>query len=345
MKLRGLSRRKYAVFALMTMALTTVVGVGTLLAVDVYLHGKLATAGGLNVWGYRGPSVGRKQPRETRVAVIGGSTAFGYGVRWHEAFPAYLQDLLNNRLQAEGRTVSVVNLAYNNEGAHSLQFTLQDYAYLDFDAVVIYSGYNDLGLNLSVYRRTSAVFRLTGYMPILPLVLREKAMTIRYNGNLDAAYRKEATVYRPNVVQRAAATSMTAVASAMGSLDRPQNSEGAEPDPDVVRAGAECGPRWAHYCGSMLKAITLALAAGKDVLMVSQPRSLERPTHHVDQQAQLVAFLTRRFGSNPRLRFANLMDVVNLADTSICYDGLHLKPEGNRMIAERLLEPVLEMIR
>ena len=39
---------------------------------------------------------------------------------------------------------TVVNLAYNNEGAYSFTFTMKDYGYLDHDLVCLYEGYNDL---------------------------------------------------------------------------------------------------------------------------------------------------------------------------------------------------------
>ena len=40
--------------------------------------------------------------------------------------------------------INVLNLGFNNEGAYSFKYTLKDYDYLDYDEVVLYSGYNDL---------------------------------------------------------------------------------------------------------------------------------------------------------------------------------------------------------
>ena len=51
-----------------------------LLALDLYVHAKFDDYAGTNIWGYRGSVVGTKQDGERRVAVVGGSTAFGYGV-------------------------------------------------------------------------------------------------------------------------------------------------------------------------------------------------------------------------------------------------------------------------
>src|SRR5438874_525530 len=80
--------------------------------------------------------------------------------------------------------------------------------------VVSYSGANDLPTpNLTVYRHTSPIFRLFGYMPILPLVLREKSMVIMYGGNLEAAYLGEKTVFRPNLAKRTTASAMAAAAN------------------------------------------------------------------------------------------------------------------------------------
>ena len=68
-----------------------------LLAVDVYLHGKFEKSAGFNVWGYRGPAVGRKGADEYRVVILGGSSAYGYGTNWDEAIPAALERQLAGR--------------------------------------------------------------------------------------------------------------------------------------------------------------------------------------------------------------------------------------------------------
>src|SRR5438093_187187 len=87
--------RRRMVFALLAITLAFVFALGVLLAADLYVHRKFQASGGVNMWGYRGPTVGRKQRNERRVVVLGESTAFGYGVLWHEAFPVALERLLN----------------------------------------------------------------------------------------------------------------------------------------------------------------------------------------------------------------------------------------------------------
>lgn len=174
-----MTRRRLA-FIGTAIVVATVIPVAALLAIDVYLHRKYERTGGFNVWGYRGPTVGRKQPGEYRVVFLGGSTAFGYGVDWNQSIPFVLEGLLNGRRTGNER-FSVVNLAYNNESAYSFKFTLADYRSFGYDLVCLYEGYNDLmgdpvGPNTSVFRRDSPIFRLTGYLPIFPSSSRRRRL-------------------------------------------------------------------------------------------------------------------------------------------------------------------------
>src|SRR5437762_4697909 len=58
---------------------------------------------------------------EYRVAVLGGSAAYGYGTNWDEAMPALLERELGGRTAGPFQTFRVVNLGYNNEGAYSFK--------------------------------------------------------------------------------------------------------------------------------------------------------------------------------------------------------------------------------
>ncbi|MDP2389959.1 MAG: hypothetical protein Q8N52_06485, partial [Acidobacteriota bacterium] len=163
-----MTRRKRVLFALTAVALASVVAGGALLAVDIVLHGRYEKSAGYNIWGYRGPSVGGKQAGELRIVMTGGSSAYGYGAQWDEAIPARLEQSLSARSAAEA--VRVINLGYNNEGAYSFKFTLNDYLWLDYDLAILYEGYNDLlgdssPPNTQVFRHESPVYRLTGYLP------------------------------------------------------------------------------------------------------------------------------------------------------------------------------------
>lgn len=342
----SLKRRRYALFACVAVILALVLSTGVVVAGDLYLHHKYADLVGLNIWGYRGPVVASKQPGEWRLEVLGESTAFGYGVRWDESFPAYLENDLKTQT---GRRVSVVNLAYNNQGAHSFKFTLDDYKYLHSDAALFYSGYNDLGgANTSIFRDDSLVFRLTGYMPIFPMIFREKAMAMRY-GNLEQAYGGGKTTFRPNITARATASALEAAVSITDSLGNQlsKNSVDATVD-EAATEGAPCGEWWAHYCGEMYESVKLALSQGKRVLIVTQPYITFKPDvmeRHLDQRRHLNEFLHMKFGDDARIRFANLGDAVSVTDPSLCYDGMHLTAKGNERIAAALTSHVRELMR
>ena len=334
-----MTTKRYAAFALAAVVLATVAALVVLLAVDLYLHRKYMDLVAINTRGYRGPAVGRKQPGEWRLAVLGESTAFGYGVHWHDAIPALLEERLN-AVAGAARRASILNLAYNNEGAHSYPFTLEDYAYLDYDAVLLYSGYNDLWSNTEAFRRKSIVFRLTGYMPIFPLIFREKAMVIRWNGALEDAYWGRKTTFVPTLAQRATATALETAVSISRSLDEQfaqdhhilSREEGHVVDAATAE-GVECGIDFDHYCGEMYVATKFALDRGTQVLVVTQPHMNAR---HREQQAVLRAFLERRFGGNARLHFASMEDEIDLKDRSLAYDGMHLTRAGNQRIAAAL---------
>ena len=218
-----MSAMQRVLFACLAVLLSTLLIIVLLFGVDLYLHKKFEHSAGLNIRGYRGPVVKRKQPGERRIVVLGGSTAFGYGVGWPESFPAQLERKLDDQRRAEGRgPVSVVDLAYNIQGAYSFLFTLQDYARLDYDIALLYTGHNDLGTtpNTTVFRHGSSIFQLTGYYPIFPVIFSEKAIALRYGGNLEAAYRQKKTVFKPNLAQQALAAALDAALNIDRSLER-----------------------------------------------------------------------------------------------------------------------------
>ena len=346
-----ISRRKRVVFAVIAIVVPCLAVAGTLLAVDVHLHSKYQTSAGFNVWGYRGPVAGPKQPGEYRVAVLGGSAAYGYGVNWDLAIPA----LLEQRLAAAapvGRTFRVINLAYNNEGAYSFAFTQRDYAYLNCDLVFLYEGYNDLmgdpkAPNVSIFRHESPVFRLTGYLPIFPIVFKEKAAAMLSGGDVGALYRSQnKTVFRPDIATRAAAGVLRTTAEIGQSLERQLGRVTAEPSHGIREVGATgCRYPWGQYCQSITAAVRMALAANRQVLFASQPYELGENLHarHVEQQREAAAMLARAFGDDPRVRYVNLGDVVDLGDPAISFDRMHLTAAGNRQLTEHLVKPVVEM--
>jgi hypothetical protein len=208
-----LSRRRKVLFGLAAVALASGVMIIGLVAADIYVHWRTQNVAGVNVWGYRGAPVGAKGHGEVRVAMVGGSTVYGWGLPSHESIASFLEQRLN--ASASGRRFSVVNLGAPGQGAFGFVTDLADFEDLDYDIVCLYEGYNDLGPmtirgrdNYLLWRRESPVFRWTGYYPILPIVLREKADLLTGEGTV-----KEGGVrFRPGLGSRVAGGAMRAVA-------------------------------------------------------------------------------------------------------------------------------------
>ena len=345
----ALTRRKKIVFALVAMTLSLAGVMLTLLAADLLLHWRAERSAGLNRYGYRGPVIGRKQPGELRVAMLGGSTAFGYGVGWQESIPAYLEAELRKRL---GRPVTVVNLGYNNEGAYAFVPNLEDFEYLDYDVIVLYEGYNDLmgdaGPNRFVYRRNSVIFRRTGYLPILPLYLEEKAMTLRHGMDTNAAYEAAGnasagpTVFRPGLAQRTSAGALAAVAAMARALDG-QLAERPAKTPHPREPALGCVDPWIAYCESAAAAIRYGLTHDNAVVVASQPRLIGPVTRekHESQRAALAGMIERTFAGERRVMWADLGNVVDLTQPNVTFDAMHLTPQANAKVAAALVEPVI----
>jgi hypothetical protein len=252
------------------------------------------------------------------------------------------------------RAIKVINLGYNNEGAFSFAYTLADYKYLQYDLAVLYEGYNDMmgdpnGPNLAVFRHDSPVFRLTGYLPIFPLVFHEKAAVLT-TGSADSLYpaaSRTRTVFQPNLARRTTAEVLNAAADVGQSLERQLGRFTAEAHRQIEGADeGGCPFPWAEYCRSVQRGIEVALQMNKQVLVVRQPR-LDGAVgaRHDWQQRVLADMVHRRFGNNPRVALADLASVVTLTDPNVSFDRMHLTPAGNQMVAAALVEPILQMVR
>lgn len=346
------SRLRRFVFACIAMALSATCCLAALFAVDLYAHRRAERTAGLNIWGYRGPTVGAKAPGEVRIVFLGGSTMFGYGVVAGEAIPAVVEREL--RAQAGVAPVSGVNLGYNAEGAYSFAFTLRDFAHLDYDVAVLYEGYNDMmgdptAPNTAVFRHESAVFRLTGYYPILPLALREKAMSLRFGGNLDAAYAEARgegkTVFTPTVGQRTSAAALETALRVSESIGQQLGRLTDAPSRTITAADGRCPYPWAEYCESVHLAVAEARSRGTRVAVVTQP-GLFPPMRerHVAQQDALRAMLRRDFAEDAGVTYVDLSGAVDLQDPALCYDGMHLTAAGNQQAGAALARALVPIV-
>jgi hypothetical protein len=346
------TRLKKLIFAAAAMAISVAIGITILLALDLYAHHRVERSAGLNWRGYRGPTVGRKQPGELRVAILGGSTVFGYGVAWDETIPVFLERALAAKMP--NRRVSVVNLGLIGEGVYAFLPSLQDFEDLQIDVVCLYEGYNDLlgdqRPNIDLVRHESTVFRLTGYFPVLPLVISEKLMAMRF-GTVDAAYerdrerQRQSAVFHPNAAQRTAGAAFKAAADLSNALSRQLDTLARE-DPSKDPSGRSgCETPWARYCDFVYAAVEYATDRGQGVVIGAQPILTSEPgrERQTGQQRALADLFQRVFSKNPRVRYADFSKTIDLGDEKYAFDGMHLTPPGNEIIAQGLLEPVMEL--
>ena len=335
MKLSPLKRSLFALVAVTgSFALLLIAMIGA----DLYAHHKVERSAGLNRHGYRGPVVGRKRPGETRVVMLGGSTVYGFDAEVEDTLPAQLE----RAVAVVEPHVQVVNLGFNGEGAVAFVPTLRSYEYLDYDIVCLYEGYNDVlgdaSPNVFQKRHASPVFRAFGYFPILPLVLNEKAMFLRQSGG-GSQPGEAKPVFRPGLANRTSATALEAT-SAFAEALSVQLGRLIDPVEAAPHTGAGCGAPWSYYCGAVGAAVQFAIERGKSVLVIGQPRlAYGQAERHASQQQALAEMLARDFGGNPRVRYVDVADAVDLSDQSVAFDGLHLHRDGNARVAARLVEP------
>jgi len=122
----------------------------------------------INQFGYRGPARASKRPGERRVVIVGGSAAFDGRVVWSATLGPALVRAMNalEGVPDETPFADVQNVSQALDGADSYVTTLREYSYLRPDVVLVYDGYDAVG-NQPHGRHASAVFRSTGYLPIL----------------------------------------------------------------------------------------------------------------------------------------------------------------------------------
>ena len=346
-----MTRSRRVRFVIAAIIIGIIAPFATLALADVYVHRKFERIVLYNVWGYRGPTVRAKKRGEYRVAVLGGSAAFGFGVRWYAAMPT----LLEERLRSSAPSTVVVNLAYNAQGVYAFVPTMEDYANLKYDAVLLYESYNDLLSDPSqppraVFRRESALFRLTGYMPVFPIVAREKASVLLYGDTrrvYEAAQHAQ-TVFTPGLARKAAADVLESAAAVSESLERQFEHVVSRHTTDVAPEAADpsgCGGTWAAYCRLMYKAIVAARHRGVQVLVATPPYVLGeqlRPAN-VAQQREVAAMISRVFGNDGDVMYVNLGNLVDLSDPSLSFDRMHLTADGNARVAAALTEPMLNL--
>ena len=321
---------KKIIFSCLAVLLGIFLTLGLLLCIDLYLHKKFSKFAGLNYRGYRGEVVGKKEPGEIRIAMVGGSSVFGYGLTHDQAMPAHLERKLNSKIFSkdhELRRFTVLNLAYNGEGAYALYYNLKDFRYLNYNIVVFYSGYNDLNpKNRFVFRHSNPIFRLSGYMPILPMCITEKLKLVKRGGKYS-----NPVLHNFNAKDTVKIAALEQMSHLSGGVENTLNRiwvDNQENIPDSL-------DQWSWFLHYMKKAIDYALTENKRVIVVLQPYFSDE---HRKQQCELKKMLVANYSGNSNLGYLDLGEFLSLKDSQVCFDGLHLTSSGYELVANRIAD-------
>lgn len=283
-----------------------------MIAADFRAHRASESLGGVNLWGYRGPVMQQKVPDEIRIAVAGGDLAFGWGVAAGETLAADLRQEVSSVVDRPGgraHRVTAVNLGAMGLPAAGYASWIERYQYLHADLVcVLIDTPGGARTRAILPREESAVFALTGYVPMLPLVLTEKGVSMKSS------------------VVAAAGRAMTWIDRRAYDAFHGQRPRQVSTDADAIG-----------------DAVRAALKTARGVVIVAPP--LTGPANDRPAHAALVATLSAAFQHEPRVRMVDLGDVTELADPGLRLDGFNFSAGGHAKIATRVAPAVLDLVQ
>ena len=324
----GKLSRGVAVAAAVQAAAFAVVAV---VALDLYAHKRVDTVAGLNIWGYRGAVAYRKAPREIRVAVVGGTRAFGLGSSssWTIATVVRQQVMLaTDRPGRSVRQVVPLTLAWPGALPDSYVATLEHFSYLAPDYICFY---DDLGVGGSAMpAERSGLFARTGYWPALPVVLQEKGMLWRF-GSVRAGY-VGGTSSTSGMLRQVAGTGVQLAGRALSRVDRviarsPASHRADNPE---------------RYATELMEAVDLALAHAQGVVVALSPAELPLQSANA---AAVMPRLEARAAIAKNLRVVDLSDTPLLLDASQRVDDWNYGGDAIAAAANRLAPAVIDLIR
>jgi hypothetical protein len=315
------------------------IGAVLTVALDLREHGRVSPLGGVNEWGYRGPVARQRQPHEIRIAMVGGTRAFGWGVP-ASALPGELGRvtmLTTDRPGGDLRPIVVINLGRMGALPDAYPEIIEHFAYLQPDYICLY---DDLGVPggspVTGTDGTSGIYQLTGYAPALPLVLREKGMAWRV-GDVERGYgaagpNRDST---PSVFRRAAGTALQSVGRTLAAADQAIASQ--------VSRSRTSSHHQVGYADAMIAAIESAHRHAHGVVVVLSPPETAK------QAANLLAVQTAleaRTGSTPWLRRVNLGDDAGLSgDRGLRLDGWNYSSAGVAEVAKAIVPALVSLIQ
>ena len=319
------------------LAVETVALAGVLtLSLDLREHGRVAPLGGVNEWGYRGSVAQQRKPHEIRIAIVGGTRAFGWGVPASALVTEVSRavKLTTDRPGAEVRPVVAINLGRLGALPEAYPEIIEHFSYLQPDYICLY---DDLGVSGGSPTwgtdGTSGVYALTGYAPALPLVLREKGMALRV-GDVRLAYAPTVRQGpRPSLVHRAAGATLEAAGWTLAAADQRLS--------DWVLRNRPARPP-VSYVDAMMAAIEAAKLRARGVVVVTSPADTAEQANNL---RALRARLDARAGSAPWLRLVNFSDDPALArDPELRLDGWNFSSAGIARVAGTIAPALLSLI-
>jgi hypothetical protein len=301
----GVSRTVRAILCLEAIVL---LGLGLVVA-DQLAHKRVQMLAGVNSWGYRGAIMPMQRGAEWRVAVVGGDRAFGWGVGPEEAMPAYLRTELSRQVTGDA-PVMVANLGAIGLPAHDYDGRIRAFSYLRPDVVCLYVDLRDRSNAALLPRHDSGVTAATGYVPMLPLLFRDKGVKLAADGHTWLGSSASAM-----------STSLTAIDRVLYALVA-STKEFALDDRSV----------------SLGQAVEAALDAAPQAVVV-----LPMPLDDAERQAHEAARarLSPWVAAEPRLQLVDLRETTGLADPVLRLDGFHYGAAGHSMAATAIAPAVL----
>jgi hypothetical protein len=173
-------------------------------------------------------------------------------------------------------------------------------------------------------------------------------MALRTGGDVSAGYdvaRGGQTVFKASLADRTQAAALDSVSQVTDSLGRQLGRLVESPSRRITPTEAGCAYPWSEYCESVFVAVADARARGKSVVVVSQPRVPSLAERHAAQQAALRDMLARQFADDSRVRYVDTSGAVDMSDTALCYDGMHLTPAGNARLGATLSNDLIAVVR
>lgn len=292
---------KKIISILRTLTISTLIALLILLLSDLSLHSLLKEKGGYNYQGYRG-DLGNTNA-ELKIACFGGSTTYGFGVPSNESWPAQLQKILSQ----DNLNITVFNLGTNGQGIKGIKDDLEYYDYLDYDIALIYNGYNDLypsSLQQYSMRKEDIIFRNFGYKPIIPDYINDKLLlNVQFKNKINFTQKNKMNLHES--VQKYIANKDSIALQIKNNKKTPYQA----------------------YINCLDSVITTLHKKQKTTIFICPPGLLK-----IQQQKIVQEHLNKKNFENVYY-LASVNDSINITNTSICFDGMHLNKTGNLKVA------------